>query len=86
MGNVGIGELAVLVLLVLLVFGPNKLPEIMRNLGKAYRTFQEETHKATTVLREGLEGSSQTPPGPGVVDTPDAPVSDHKPERTHEDT
>jgi sec-independent protein translocase protein TatA len=85
MGNVGIGELAVLVLVILLVFGPNRLPEIMRNLGKAYRTFQEETHKATSVLREGIEGSSQAqPPGPGVVDKPDEP--DAKPQREHEDT
>jgi sec-independent protein translocase protein TatA len=83
MGNVGIGELALLVLLVLLVFGPNKLPEIMRNLGKAYRVFQHETQKAATVLRESIEPpATQTPPGPGIVDTPDGvapvlPVSPH---------
>ena len=92
MGNIGIGELAVLVLIILLVFGPNRLPEIMRNLGKAYRTFQEETHKATSVLRDGIEGSSAEKPGLGIVDTPDvpaapdAPPTETTPQRTHEDT
>lgn len=86
MGNVGLGEILVIVLVVLLVFGPNKLPEIMRNLGKAYRTFQEETHKATQTLREAMEEPAKaTPPGPGIIDTPDAPPVE-QPDRTHEDT
>jgi len=93
MGNIGIGELALIVLIILLVFGPNRLPEIMRNLGKAYRTFQEETHKATSVLRDGIEGTGE-PPGPGVIDAPDAagenpPLvkpTDETTARAHEDT
>ncbi|HJT37235.1 MAG TPA: twin-arginine translocase TatA/TatE family subunit, partial [Actinomycetota bacterium] len=72
MGNVGIGEILVIVLVVLLVFGPNKLPEIMRNLGKAYRVFQEETQKAKDTLRESFEPPPEAPPhGPGVIDKPD---------------
>jgi len=91
MGNVGLGELLVIVLVVLLVFGPTKLPEIMRNLGKAYRTFQQETHKATQTLRDAMEEkATPTPPGPGIVDTPDPPKVDappvEQPDRTHEDT
>ena len=91
MGNVGLGEILVIVLVVLLVFGPNKLPEIMRNLGKAYRVFQDETHKATQTLRDAFEEPVKpTPPGPGIIDTPDAPhVSQppvEQPDRTHEDT
>jgi sec-independent protein translocase protein TatA len=89
MGNVGIGELALLGLLVLLVFGPNKLPEIMRNLGKAYRVFQEESQKAASVLREGLEGASKEQHAPGVIDKPDeqpSPAPEPPSERAHEDT
>jgi sec-independent protein translocase protein TatA len=92
MGNVGLGEIAVIVLVVLLVFGPNKLPEIMRNLGKAYRVFQEETQKAANTLRESIETpATQTPPGPGIIDTPDeqppeAPMQPEDPKRSLEDT
>ena len=88
MGSVGLGEILVIVLVVLLVFGPNKLPEIMRSLGKAYRVFQEETQKAKDTLRESLEPrANQTPPGPGIIDTPDEQTAQTpQPDRTHEDT
>ncbi|MGZ4142304.1 MAG: Sec-independent protein translocase subunit TatA/TatB [Actinomycetota bacterium] len=95
MGNIGIGELAVIVMLILLVFGPNKLPEIMRSLGKAYRVFQEETQRATAVLRESIEQPPpKTPPGPGAIDVPDGvqlPTPQPAPQidesaRAHEDT
>jgi len=88
MGNVGLGEILVIVLVVLLVFGPNKLPEIMRSLGKAYRVFQDETQKAKDTLRESFEShENPTPTGPGIIDTPDEePASAETPDRTHEDT
>ena len=89
MGNVGIGEILVIVLVVLLVFGPNRLPEIMRSLGKAYRVFQDETQKARETLRESFEPrANPTPPGPGIIDTPDetTPPETTPPDREHEDT
>ena len=90
MGNVGMGEILVIVIVVLLVFGPNKLPEIMRNLGKAYRVFQDETQKAAKTLRDAVEiPATQTPPGPGIIDSPDeTPVSEKTddPNRALEDT
>ena len=73
MFNVGLGEMLVVALIALLVFGPDKLPGIMRNLGKALRQFQTEAQRATSVLKEGLEEPT-TPNAPGVVDTPDAHV------------
>ena len=77
MANIGLGELFVIVLIGLLVFGPNKLPEMMRNVGKGLRAFQQETQKATSILREGLDGKPPPPAQPpataaGVVDVPDA--------------
>ncbi|HVL32603.1 MAG TPA: twin-arginine translocase TatA/TatE family subunit [Actinomycetota bacterium] len=72
MFNIGTGELFVIVLVALLVFGPNKLPEMMRGFGKAMRSFQEETRKATEVLREGLEEPKPKASTAGVIDKPDA--------------
>jgi sec-independent protein translocase protein TatA len=39
--GVGLPEMAVILVLALLIFGPKKLPEIGRSLGKALRGFQE---------------------------------------------
>jgi sec-independent protein translocase protein TatA len=73
MPNVGMSELLLIVVVGLLVFGPTKLPDIMRNVGKAVRVFQTEMNKATTALREGVEDP--------------APVSSVSREiRQHEDT
>ncbi len=41
MFGMGIGELVVVLVIVLLVFGPGRLPEMMGNLGKAMREFQK---------------------------------------------
>lgn len=53
--NVGLGELGLIMLLVLIVMGPKRLPDIARSLGKAYRTFQTESRKATSMLKEGFD-------------------------------
>lgn len=52
--NVGMGEVAVILLIVLLVMGPSRMPDVARALGKAYRTFQTETRKAQAVLKDSL--------------------------------
>ncbi len=41
MFGMGIGELLVVLVVVLLIFGPGRLPEMMGNLGKAMREFQK---------------------------------------------
>jgi sec-independent protein translocase protein TatA len=39
--NVGGGELLVILLLVLVFFGPKKLPELAKNIGKGIRQFKD---------------------------------------------
>ena len=41
MGNVGLGELLVILAIALLVIGPTRLPEVARGLGAALRSFQQ---------------------------------------------
>lgn len=43
MFNMGMGELLVILVIVLLVFGAKRLPEIARSLGKAAKEFKKET-------------------------------------------
>ena len=39
--NIGMGELVVILLIALLLFGANRLPEIARSLGKAVQEFKK---------------------------------------------
>jgi TatA/E family protein of Tat protein translocase len=75
MRNLGMGELLLVLVVGLLVFGPRRLPEIARNLGKAWRVFQDETRKAREVLKESLDEEtrmvSDVMTEAGVVDHPD---------------
>ena len=40
-GNLGAGEIIVIALIVLLLFGGKKIPELMKGLGKGVRSFTE---------------------------------------------
>ena len=44
MGNIGLGELVVILLILLLVFGAKRLPEIGRSLGKTVNEFKKGMH------------------------------------------
>jgi sec-independent protein translocase protein TatA len=39
--GIGLPEMAVIMIVALLVFGPKKLPEVGRSLGKAIKSFQD---------------------------------------------
>ncbi len=41
LGSIGLPEIIVLVLIVLLIFGGKKIPELMKGLGKGVRSFKE---------------------------------------------
>ena len=48
MGNMGYGEILLIAVVGLLLFGPNKIPELARSCGKAVNAFKKG-------LKEGLE-------------------------------
>ena len=41
--NVGMGELIIILVIVLLLFGAKRLPEIAKGIGKSLRAFKEGT-------------------------------------------
>jgi sec-independent protein translocase protein TatB len=55
MGNLGLPELLVIALLALLVFGPDRLPELARQAGKALSRFREETSKSVEELKKAAD-------------------------------
>ena len=54
MFGVGLPELAVICLVAVLVFGPDKLPEFARQAGRLARTMRTFAHQARDELREEL--------------------------------
>ena len=56
MGNLGYGELLVIIVVGLILFGPNKIPEFARQCGRAVNMFKKG-------LSEGLEEDSKKSDG-----------------------
>jgi len=54
-GSIGIPELLMIFLVVLLVFGPNKLPDFARNFGKAVREFRKTLNEAKSTIEEEIQ-------------------------------
>ena len=59
-GNLGAGEIVILLLIVLLVFGANRLPDAGRAVGKGLREFK----RALNETRDAVERPDETPPDP----------------------
>ena len=55
MFNIGFPELLIIVAIALIVFGPNKLPELAKAFGKAMREFK----KATEEVKESFEAETK---------------------------
>ena len=65
MGDIGPMELVLLGLLAMLIFGPKKLPEIGRSLGKSIREFKESVggmHEVHEIVNTAGELRNATKP------------------------
>ncbi len=56
-GNIGPMELFVIFVIALLVFGPKKLPEIGRSLGKAIREFKKTSEEIRGRIEDEIAAS-----------------------------
>lgn len=54
-GGIGEGELLVILVIALIVFGPGRLLEVASGLGKALREFRKMSQDLTTELQKELE-------------------------------
>ncbi|MDR1110296.1 MAG: twin-arginine translocase TatA/TatE family subunit [Deltaproteobacteria bacterium] len=63
MGNIGFREILLILLVVLIVFGGRRLPELGRGLGRGLRDFRKALHD---------DGSPDDPDGPKKPDGPKA--------------
>jgi len=66
MGNLGGGEILVILLVALLVLGPSKLPDAARQLGKAVAEFRKVSGGFQRELRAALEAEPEPTPAAQV--------------------
>ena len=45
LGNIGTGEIVLIALVVLLLWGGKKIPELMKRLGKGVKSFKDGMHE-----------------------------------------
>lgn len=63
MGNIGFPEMIVIFVLALLIFGPKKLPELGKNLGKGMAEFRRASNDFRNSIEREIE-SAQIPQNP----------------------
>ena len=75
-------HIVIIVLVALLIFGPKRLPEIGRGIGRAINEFRQGTREMTDSFRDEVnrppEAQTIAPPPPAsrpVVATPPAPAA-----------
>ena len=52
--NLGVPEVIVILGVALVIFGPKRLPELGRNLGKGLRNFKDSVSSAASEMKAGL--------------------------------
>jgi sec-independent protein translocase protein TatA len=53
--GLGMQEILVIALIVLLLFGGKKIPELMKGLGKGVKSFKEGMNEVTDITKDGKE-------------------------------
>jgi sec-independent protein translocase protein TatA len=87
-GSIGMPELIIIFVIALIIFGPRKLPELGKSLGKSLAEFKKASNDLRNTLEEEIrieeqktEATKPTPPAAATAtSTPhhvEAPVVDH---------
>ena len=80
MGPIGFPELIVIFVIALIVFGPRKLPELGRSLGKSLAEFKRASNELTNTLNEEIRADERktiaaaSTPAPAPLVTPTDPA------------
>lgn len=79
MGNFGFGEMAVIAIFGLLVFGPQRLPEIARSVGGFIREFKSVTGGITKEFKAEMDASPKPKPAPAATKVNQSAATDSVP-------
>ena len=59
MGPLGFNEILIILIIVLLLFGGKKIPELMRGLGRGMREFNDAKNNVRREIEEGISQKDQ---------------------------
>ena len=59
MGPIGFNEILIILVIVLLLFGGRKIPELMRGLGRGIREFNDAKSNVKREIEEGISEKDQ---------------------------
>ncbi len=59
--DMGIGEILLILVVALIIWGPGKIPEIARMLGRIVGTLRKTSFDLTTQIRKELEAEEKAP-------------------------
>ena len=59
MGPIGFNEILIILVIVLLLFGGRKIPELMRGLGRGIREFNDAKSNVKKEIEEGISEKDQ---------------------------
>ena len=59
MGPLGFNEILIILVIVLLLFGGKKIPELMRGLGRGVREFNDAKNNVRKEIEEGINDKDQ---------------------------
>ena len=60
MGPLGFNEILIILIIVLLLFGGRKIPELMRGLGRGVREFNDAKNTVKREIEEGINDKERT--------------------------
>ena len=69
-GSLGMPELIVIFVIALVVFGPRKLPELGRSLGRGIAEFKKATNELQSTLEQEINADEQRTRAAAAVDSP----------------
>lgn len=69
MGSIGFPEMLVILVVALIIFGPRKLPELGRSLGRSINEFKRASNELRSTLDEEIRAEERKtiPPAPATV-------------------
>lgn len=73
MGPLGFNEILIILIIVLLLFGGKKIPELMRGLGRGVREFNDAKSNVKREIEEGLSEKDRTSNTTTTTTTPSQP-------------
>ena len=78
MGSIGAPEILVILVVALLVLGPNRLPEAARQVGRAMAEMRRISAGFQAEMRDAIQTPVAGPPVPPAPVSPPAPPTEQK--------